>query len=154
MKINLDIFPIEIWRLIYEEFIGDYKIRKGEYFKQINIEKKKHLLNLSIPKILETTIDLELDQPIIRLNEPTIYEIKVKCWRISILLKLYIENRREDINPNSLLYFYYNNPLNKILLLKTVFELVEQKDDYLSIIYEEYPNKFRMYIGDRILRNC
>jgi len=153
MNINLDIFPIEIWRLIYEEFIGDYKFRKGSFFKQINIEKKKHLLNLSIPKMEETTTYLELDEPIIRLNQPIIYEIEVKCWIISILLKTYIADRRENVNPNSLLYFLYNNPPNKIELVKRVFELIEEKDDYSCIIYEEYPNKSRMLIGNRILKN-
>ena len=153
MNINLDIFPIEIWRLIYEEFIGDYKFRKGSFFKQINVEKKKHLLNLSIPKIEETITDLELDKPIIRLNQPTIYEIEVKCWIISILLKSHIPDRRENVNPNSLLYFFYNNSPNKIQLVKTVFDLTEQKDDYSCIVYEEYPNKLRTYIGNRIVRN-
>lgn len=154
MKINLDIFPIEIWRLIYEEFIGDYKFRKGEFIKQINIEKKKHLLNLSIPKIEEITTEVELDEPIIRLNEPIIYEMEVKCWIISVLLKVYIPDRRENVNPNSILYFLYNNLPNKIQLVKTVFvEFVEQKDDYSCLVYEEYPNKLRMYIGNRIVRN-
>lgn len=153
MNINLDIFPIEIWRVIYEEFIGDYKFRNGSFVKQINIKQKKHLFNIAIPIIEETTTDIELDEPIIRFNQPTIYEIEVKCWIISVLLKTHIPDRRENVNPNSILYFLYNNIPNKIELVKRVFEPIEQKDDYSCILYEEYPNKSRMFIANRLVKN-
>ena len=46
-----------------------------------------------------------------------------------------------------MLYSFYNNPPNKIKLVKKVFELDEQKNDYLCIVYQEYPDVLDMYIG-------
>jgi hypothetical protein len=72
---------------------------------------------------------------------------------ISILLKTHIPDRRENVNPNSMLYFLYNNAPIKIELVKRVFEPIEQKNDYSCILYEEYPNKLRMFIGHRLVKN-
>lgn len=50
--ISFQDIPFELVRIIYEEFVGDYKYRKDTFVKQITTEMKIPLWYLPIPKCI------------------------------------------------------------------------------------------------------
>jgi hypothetical protein len=49
--ISFQDIPFELIRIIYEEFVGDYKYRNNTFVKQITTEMKIPLWYLPVPKI-------------------------------------------------------------------------------------------------------
>ena len=45
--------PIEILRIIYEEYDGNYKYRDGEFIPQISFERKIPIFYVRIPKVFK-----------------------------------------------------------------------------------------------------
>jgi hypothetical protein len=84
--ISFQDIPFVLIRIIYEEFVGDYKFRKNKFVKQITTEMKIPLWYLPIPKciredeIWKTTIILlpyngydEIELKIIKQNYKWLY---------------------------------------------------------------------------------
>jgi len=49
--------PIEILRIIYEEYDGNYKYRDGEFIPQIRFERKIPIFYVRIPKVYKVGND-------------------------------------------------------------------------------------------------